>query len=72
MLTPLIAFKCIDNSFSLSNRPEFWETEKWLESLALHLEVGLPLPSGMQFTLLPSTLMRKISESSECNEETDV
>ena len=50
---------------SFSNRPEFCDLEKWLESLLLHVEVGLPLPSDMQFTLLPATLMRKISESSE-------
>lgn len=70
MLFYKIAFLCCN--VDPDKRPEFWETEKWLESLALHLEVGLPLPSGMQFTLLPSTLMRKISESSDCNEETDV
>ena len=52
--------------FSFWNRPEFCDLEKWLESLALHLEVGLPIPSEMEFTLLPSTLMRKISESSDC------
>lgn len=49
----------------VSNRPEFCELENWLESLLLHLEVGLPLPSSMTFTLLPATLMRKVSEASD-------
>jgi len=59
-----IAFLCCD--LDSDKRPEFCDLEKWLESLALHLEVGLPIPSEMEFTLLPSTLMRKISESSDC------
>ncbi|KAK2574400.1 LIM domain kinase 1 [Acropora cervicornis] len=58
-----IAFLCCH--LDPDKRPEFCDLEKWLESLALHLEVGLPLPSGMVFTLFPSNLMRKISESSE-------
>lgn len=58
-----IAFLCCQ--LDPDKRPEFCDLEKWLESLALHLEVGLPLPSGMVFTLFPSNLMRKISESSE-------
>ena len=53
---------------SFFNRPEFCDLEKWLESLALHIEVGLPLPSGMELTLLPSKLMRKISEASDCDD----
>lgn len=63
-----IAFLCCD--LDPDKRPEFWEMEKWLESLALHLEVGLRLPSEMEFTLMPSTLMRKISETSDCDDET--
>ncbi|KAJ7387422.1 LIM domain kinase 1 [Desmophyllum pertusum] len=52
-----IAFLCCD--LDSDKRPEFCDLEKWLESLLLHLEVGLPLSSDMQFTLLPATLMRK-------------
>ena len=52
-------------SLLISNRPEFCDLEKWLESLLLHLEVGLPLLSDMTFTLLPGSLMRKISETSD-------
>ena len=55
---------------SSSNRPEFCDLEKWLEALLLHLDVGLPLPSDMRFTLLPATLMRKISESNEGSGQT--
>ncbi|XP_015777437.1 PREDICTED: LIM domain kinase 1-like [Acropora digitifera] len=55
-----IAFLCCQ--LDPDKRPEFCDLEKWLESLALHLEVGLPIPSGMVFTLFPSNLMRKISE----------
>lgn len=56
--------------FLVSNRPEFCDLEKWLESLLLHLEVGLPLLSDMTFTLLPGTLMRKISETSDGDDQT--
>ncbi|KAL9981608.1 hypothetical protein ACROYT_G010334 [Oculina patagonica] len=58
-----IAFLCCN--LDSDKRPEFCDLEKWLESLLLHLEVGLPLPSDMKFTLLPGTLMRKISEASD-------
>ncbi|XP_068749971.1 LIM domain kinase 1-like [Montipora capricornis] len=61
-----IAFLCCD--LDPDKRPEFSDLEKWLESLALHLEVGLPLPSGMVLTLLPSGLMTKISETRECGD----
>jgi len=58
-----IAFLCCD--LDSDKRPEFCDLEKWLESLLLHLKVGLPLLSDMTFTLLPGTLMRKISEASD-------
>lgn len=58
-----IAFLCCD--LDSDKRPEFCDLEKWLESLLLHLEVGLPLLSDMTFTLLPGSLMRKISETSD-------
>lgn len=61
-----MAFLCCN--LDPDKRPEFCDLEKWLESLALHLEVGLPLTSGMEFTLMPSTLMRKISETSDCDD----
>lgn len=63
-----IAFLCCD--LDSDKRPEFCDLEKWFESLLLHIEVGLPLPSDMKFTLLPATLMRKISESNERSEKT--
>lgn len=63
-----IAFLCCD--LDSDKRPEFCDLEKWFESLLLHIEVGLPLPSDMKFTLLPATLMRKISESNEGSEKT--
>lgn len=65
-----ICLRVFEVFVSLSNRPEFCDLEKWFESLLLHIEVGLPLPSDMKFTLLPATLMRKISESNERSEKT--
>jgi len=63
--TGSLCFCVVNEVVLISSRPEFCDVERWLESLLLHLEVGLPLPSEMMFTLLPGTLMRKISEASD-------
>lgn len=43
-------------------RPTFSAVENWMEAIILHLECGLPLPSEVEFSLLPKSLS-KVPES---------
>lgn len=45
-----IAFLCTD--LNPDRRPPFDVTEVWLESLSMHLSVGMPLPSDLLFDIL--------------------
>ncbi len=40
----------------LNFRPTFSSLSHWLESLLVHLEVGMPLPSDVAYSILPKSL----------------
>ncbi|XP_031573285.1 LIM domain kinase 2-like [Actinia tenebrosa] len=54
------AFNCC--SMDPDKRPTFSTVENWMEAIILHLEVGLPLPSEIESSLLPNSLS-KVTES---------
>ena len=50
--------------FVPSVRPSFAQLETWLESVLLHLDMGILLPTDMEFSLLPKSFIQSITESS--------
>ena len=49
-------------------RPSFSSLRPWLEALLANVEIGMPLPAQVQFSLLPKTLKTSLTnETKEAN-----
>ncbi|XP_032241853.2 LIM domain kinase 1-like [Nematostella vectensis] len=58
-----LAFLC--GHLDPDKRPPFETVREWLDAIYLHLEVGLPLPDEIEFSLMPRSLMKTIKECAE-------